>query len=117
MIGGATIDRSSPDRITASMTLQRNSGDGAWSALISVVLLDEVGGKDALNIDPSSLVIEADGVVTGAIEKRGSRWRVDVPKGCTTIKDACTAEFGNSKISRMEMATARVVYQDRKGSR
>lgn len=117
MLGGATIDRSNPKRITASMTLQRNSGNGAWSALVSVVLLDEVGGKDALTIDPASLVVEADGNLTWSIEKRGSRWRVDIPQGCTTVKLSCTAEVGDSKISRMAMATARVVYQDRKGSK
>lgn len=116
MVGGANIDRSHTDRITASMTLKRNSGDAPWSALISVVLLDEVGGKDALKIDPTSLVLSPGQDFASELEKGDTRWRINVPKGCTTIEVACTAAVGNSAISRMAMATARVKYEDRKGA-
>jgi len=120
MVDRPIVDRSSPDRIVCSMTLRRNTGDQPWAAIASLVLLDEAGGRDALPLDPGSLVVEPKTGVTSELEETtggGSRWKISMPHGCPEVHVQITANIGDSKIARMAMAAVRVSYDDLKGAR
>ncbi|MEI7987026.1 MAG: hypothetical protein WCI55_15470 [Armatimonadota bacterium] len=109
------IDRSKRDQIVAKMTFKRNSGDGKWKAIATVVLLEETGKRSPLLLDEQSLIIESIKPVVSEfedVENGGSRCVLTIPPGCPEITISITALVAGSKIARMAMASARVEYFD-----
>jgi hypothetical protein len=110
------IDRTDPNKITASFTLQRNSGVGEWYATCSIVLLDEQGtGRDLHIASFEEDRLKEAGVVAQKIPGKSAgiikAIELRVPKDVDNIDVVISSEIPISKVTTRSIADVKISYQ------